>query len=250
MKTTLTLTLLFAGVLAYSQNVSDYRYIRFPEKFSDFENNKFGVVSTLKSQLAKKNYVVVEAGAQLPVDACQMLTADVKNTSNMLRNKVDLVFTDCQNGVVATYKATSLEKDFESGYRDAVTKATAQLAFSQPKNIETMAAAQPTTISNAEPIISANTSVAATTPETSGTAEVYAGPSFNLQRVTMSANQFILVNPNNSQAYAVFNQSGKSGIYHVKLQDGAQGIGYFDNGKIIIEHEAGGRINRQELPRK
>ena len=51
---------------------------------------------------------------------CNVLRADVLNNSNMLRNRLILSFTDCKGNVVAENKASSMYKEFDLGFQDAL----------------------------------------------------------------------------------------------------------------------------------
>lgn len=234
------------AALAGAQNISAYKFVRFPEQFSDFNKNQYSLRDMLKAGLQRKNFSLVEAGTA-PVDECSILTADIKNTSSMFRNRLEVIFKDCKNQPVATYKGMSLEKDFETGYRESLLQAINQLPAStatanvravpqEPVKTEAVMPYEPAAVSTASPV--------------TGIAEVFSSGTMRLNKIVLSASQFILANPDNSVPFAVFSQSGRPEVYHVKLQTG-WALGYTQGGDYVLEiPKADGTFDRQVLKRQ
>ena len=92
----------FAGLNA--QSISDYKYIFVPNDFKDFPANKYKLKSQLVSILKTKNYVIIDQADSLPAElqqnSCSFATAEVENSSSMLRNRVLVKLKDCRNTVV------------------------------------------------------------------------------------------------------------------------------------------------------
>ena len=260
MKTLCSVFALSCAAFAFAQNVSDYKYIQFPDKFTDFNGNKYNVEKNLKTEIQKKNYILVDRNSlENAVDGCSVLTADLVNKSSLLRNKLDVVLKDCQNREVARYNGMSLEKDFELGYADALSKALVQLPVSQgtatavltrkeapmQNHQVEMAKTSEREKPAPEPI---REQPSAATP--AGAPETYIVGGQKLNRIVISPSQFILANPNNAVPFGIFRNSGKQGVYHVALENGVHAIGYSEASAIVIEiPQADGSIDTVRLNR-
>lgn len=249
MKSILSIMALTAAVLASAQNISSYQFVRFPEQFSDFNNNQYKLRDMLKTGLQRKNFTLVEAGTA-PAETCSVLTADIKNTSSMFRNRLDVIFKDCKDQPVATYRGMSLEKDFETGYREALLQAVSQLPASTSNStayVQAVATSEPAKTQTTMP---QTPSAASQGSSAKGAAEVFTNGSLRLNKIVLSSNQFIFANPDNSVPFAVFNQSGKPDVFHVKLQTG-WALGYYQGEDYVLEIPgADGSVERQVLKRQ
>lgn len=262
MKTLFKIFFLCAGSMAFAQSVQDYPFVTVPGKTKDFADNKYGLQALLAKQMAKKNYAVLSGDKMAwPGEAqnpCSVLTANIINSSSMLRNKVTVDFRDCNDKSVAKFEGMSLEKDFETGYPDALNKAAAKIPNSSgkmsvaPSNTQVAASQMREEPKREEPAkVQPTKAEPAPVTSTSAKAEVYSNGSLNLNRIVIAPGQFILANPNTSVPYAVFKESGRQGVYHVKLQNGLPALGYFDNGNLIIEtSQSDGALEKEKLEKK
>lgn len=246
MKTLYAIAFLCAGSFALAQSVQDYPFVTVSSKSKDFSGNKYGMETLLGKQLSKKNYTVLggdkmtwPAEAQNP---CSVLTANLVNTSGLLRNKVAVDFRDCNDKSVGKFEGTSLEKEFETGYPDALNKAMALIPASSGKISAAMANTQPVvTQQREEPkreepakVLHTRTE-AAPVASAAAKAEVFSNGTLNLNRIVIAPNQFILANPNTSVPYAIFKETTRSDVFRVQLENGVQSLGYYENGGIVVE---------------
>ena len=68
-----------------------------------------------------KTYIESELPAGLLQNPCNLLKADVKNESNMMTSKLQLILNDCTNNVVFTSEiGKSREKDYKKSYQEAL----------------------------------------------------------------------------------------------------------------------------------
>ena len=160
------------------------------------------------------------------------------NDSNMFRNRLKLQFSNCEKNVVFETKGTSMIKDFELGYQDAMNISLKNLQNSQPKEIEVLA--KPTEKIAVEavvekPVQAVVASSNSSTPEVSKKAESYSNGTMSFQKIQISKDQFILVSSSSSVPFATFKNTTKSDVYRVTLENGISTIGYSENGNLIIE---------------
>lgn len=91
------------------------------------EDNQYQLNMLTKFLLEKqgfKAYMESEAPAELLQNPCAALKADVKNESNMMTSKVQLLLTDCTNKAVFTSQiGKSREKEFKKSYQEALRNA-------------------------------------------------------------------------------------------------------------------------------
>ncbi len=248
MKQTTLLLCFFCLATIHAQNISDYEYIYVPKKFKDFEQNRYNLNTLLIDALQKKNYKVIQEEIQkwpddLKLNSCKVATAELHDTSNMLRTKVSLQFTDCGNKILLESKATSMEKDFDLGFQEALhislTKVPASMP--NPSNIssgvkEKAKESTPMPIDQKEiqEIKKEDTPVSSEIKK----AETYSNGKLNLQKIQISDSQFILVS-SSSVPFATFKNTTKKDVYRVQLENGIQTLGYLENGNIVIELPSG-----------
>lgn len=250
MKKILQISTLLLITFFYGQQVSDYQYIYIPEKFNDQDVNKYGLNDLLQLKLKQKKFTVITESkenwpAELLQNPCQILTADLLNTSNMFKNKLKVEFKNCDNKTIASVDGISSIKEFEPGMREALEVAAKKIPVSTP--VEKSMTLQKEETPNQVEIVKKDSPVVAETkkaqvvpaPKTEATAsqkaEVYSNGSLTLTKILLTNGEFILVNPNNSVPYATFKPSTKKEVYRVQLGNGASTLGYLEDGNIVVE---------------
>lgn len=243
MKKLFALAFLFFILIFSAQNIADYEYIYVPKKFKDFEANEYNLNTLLKKALEGKKYKVIQEELvnwplELRQNPCKVLNADLINDSNMFRNRLKLQFSNCEKNVVFETKGTSMIKDFELGYQDAMNISLKNLQNSQPKEIEILA--KPTEKIAVEtvvekPVQAVVTSSNSTTSEVSKKAESYSNGAISFQKIQISKDQFILVGSSSSVPFATFKNTTKADVYRVTLENGTITLGYTENGNLVIE---------------
>ncbi|WP_175623215.1 hypothetical protein [Chryseobacterium schmidteae] len=221
----------FCVMFTFAQKVSDYKYIVVPSSFESFKKDNYGLSAFLTKNMKAKQYVVLpENRGQWPEEAnvnpCSVLNADVINDSNFLRNKIVLEFKDCNNKVVSSQKGITSIKEYEEGFKDALSETFAKIPVSNPiQNIEYK---KETEVTEIIPQVSEQKSQASR-------AEKYSNGKLNLQKIQMDTTQFILVDGNSSVPFATFKETTKKDVFRVKLGSGESTTGYFENGNLVIE---------------
>ena len=240
MKKIATLLSIILVVLIKSQTVSDYKYIMIPAELNDFkENRSYGLSIMLENALRGKKYTALsETKTNWPADAisnpCKVLSADVLDDKSMFRNKIILQFKDCNNQVILTQKGSSIIKEFEPGFRDALKQALVKIPVSNPSSvIENLVNSKPQEVSKTTE--TKTNEVITKIP----TAQKYTNKNLNFQKIQIADDQFILVDGNSSVPFATFKSTAKKDVYRVKLGSGESTIGYYENGNIIIEMPKG-----------
>jgi hypothetical protein len=234
MKKISVFTLILAATAVFGQKVSDYKYISIPQTFKDFEKDSYGMDNSLAKTLKSKGYIVVQEGKdQWPSDvsqnSCNVAKANVANNSSFLKNKVILEFKDCNGKPVFSSKGDSNIKEYEEGYQDALKRAMISLPVSNPvAQIEVAKTQniQQEPVKNNEPV---------STQASENKSGKYTNGKINLQKIQVDTNQFILADSGSSVPFAVFKASSKKEVFRVKLADGSNTIGYFENGNIVID---------------
>lgn len=88
------------------------------------EDNQYQLNVLTKFLLEKqgfKTYMESEVPAELLQNPCEVLKADVKNESNMMTSKLQLVLNDCSNKTVFTSEiGKSREKEYKKSYQEAL----------------------------------------------------------------------------------------------------------------------------------
>lgn len=257
MKSALKLIFLLSFYAAYGQNISDYKYILLPEKFSGKGMNNYDLAKNLSSQLKQKGYEIVTGDPlKSGIENCSIAYVDLLNTSSLLKNKVKIEFKDCNGKILSSSEATSYIKEYEDGYPDALATAAKNIPRVNPN-----AALAEKKLSLEEgraenmPISTKNSPMDDEKLKNRGGHEIqndtkvsnYTYGNQSLKKINLSASQFILVSDNSSVPYATFKESGRAGIYHVTLENGAHALGYFESGKIIVELPNGDGFRKMEL---
>lgn len=246
MKKFITALVLISFGMLNAQQISDYKYIIVPKKFNDFDENEYKLNAYLKNLLKKKNYEILsEDAATWPIEvqqnSCLAATADVKKKKNFLKNKVEIVFTNCNQKEFGLVDGVSSIKEYDKGYQDALKIASGRISQQNAKPIEQIhknttipvEVVKVETEKNEEPKVNPST-------QTSGS-NIYSNGEIKLTKSDLADGSFFLINELNSQIYAQFFPTSKSGVYRVKVTD-AKGnyetIGFFDGNIVEIEINA------------
>ncbi len=223
---------LFASILigisaiAFSQNISDYEYIYVPSSFEK-KMDKFNLRNTLIQQLTAKKYKVIQEDN----NSCAVLKADLLDDSSFLKNKVKIIFKDCNNKIIQELKGSTDDKDFETGYPDALKNATKMLTISNPKTTTSLEVNKENT-----PVAMISENVNTTPIATSQEKALnFTNGQLTYQLIKLGQNQFILVSSQSSTPFAKLTESSKPGIYHVVLDNNQKTLAYTENGNIVIE---------------
>lgn len=262
MKKAIQFSTILLAALFYGQSVSNFKYILIPQKFKNEKANKYDLNILLASKLKSKKFAVItENSIDQPAEVsnpCEMLKAEVTDTSNMFTNKVRIDFKDCNEKTVASLEGKSNIKEFEEGMRGALVASLNNLSPSNPSDQILVAKLESVASNTQQKDIkkersNSNTSETVNVSEknkssnqTTGTisqsenlstskAEVYSNGSLTLNKIILGNGEFILVNPNNSVPYATFKPSAKKDVFRVQLQDGTTTLGYLEAGKILVE---------------
>ncbi|WP_434979512.1 hypothetical protein [Daejeonia sp. YH14] len=260
----------FMGVFA--QNVSDYQYIHVPKKFDDFKtNNAYNLNKILTLKLQDKNYTVLSDDrenwpAEVLANPCSLLNGEVENDSSFLRNKLILKFTDCNDKAVAEIKSTSMYKEYDKGFQDALVTAILKVPVSSPKALDAsippagqvseLQKTAPKTDEKTETAIASSKNEEKSVVKTSNQAaasqaEVYSYNGQTLQRINLGNDQFILTSSGSSVPFATFRASTQKDTYRVTLQNGSMTLGYLENGNLVIENQdAAGNLKKEVFVRK
>lgn len=229
MKKSFAFLFVLISTIFFAQNVSNYEYVFVPKKFKDFQVNQYELNNQLVKTLKEKKYKIIQD--ELLAD-CSVVKADLVNNSSMFRNKVTLQFTDCKGNLVLENKATSMIKEFDLGFQDALKIASTNVPVSKPnlelvKPIEPEKSSENVAISENKVVENANTE-----PKK---AEVFSNGTINLQKIQTAKDQFILVSSASSLPFATFKNTTKSDVYRVTLENGNSTLGYTENGNLVIE---------------
>lgn len=252
MKKNILLALLFAGLQVQAQqNVSDYKYVIVPAKFTDFKENQFKLNQYLKILLRDKSYTLVSEDvdswdAELKADPCLAVTTNVKKVRSFLSNELEVYFYNCAQTELAKFEGKSKTKDYEKGYREALKNATDKISpqsgkSTSAKNVvvnqnkltptleKDKTAEKPVQIQKENPIKE--------TPNKENNLYVSGGKKYHLETVT--ADNYLLVEEATSNIVARLSPSTKPGIYKVTVINDKgeyQTIGYKNGNELSIEY--------------
>lgn len=263
MKKLIQISALFLVSAIYAQQVSEYQYILVPSEFKDVKTNKFGLNSLLSSKLKAKNYIVFNQNPdQQPASVtnpCEILKAELADTSSIFTNKARITFSDCNDKEIASFDGKSSKKDFEAGMRDALQNALNAIPPSSQtkKAVDVQKEVPQQTLQKAivaeNPVVVQKEVVAQSDvrTETKSTAEIYTNGTLTLNKIILTNGEFILVNPNSAVPYAIFKPSTRKDSYRVQLSDGTATLGYLEAGKIVVEvSNVDGSLRREVFERK
>lgn len=121
----LLLTVVLFTATAFSQNLTDYKYVVVPAKFSFFKQaNKYNLNALTKMVFEKKGYTVLYDTDVLPDDLarnrCNALFANMIEDNTIFSTKIKLELTDCKNQTVfVSAEGSSRIKELEQAYIQA-----------------------------------------------------------------------------------------------------------------------------------
>lgn len=126
----ISLFLMFSfSVLFAQKNINSYKYILVPKQF-EFQKSadQYQLNSLTKFLFEKSGFTVLFTDENFPADlaanSCLGLKAKVNNDSGMFSTKMNLELADCYNQVVfSTKEGKSKEKDYKTGYHEALRMA-------------------------------------------------------------------------------------------------------------------------------
>jgi len=244
MKNLVITFLLISFSILNAQQVSDYKYIVVPEKFSGFDENQYQLNRYLNLQLTKKNYEILTQNSQnWPEEArlnpCSVLTADVMKVKSFLKNKLEITFTDCSKKEIVRLEGESKIKEYDKGYQDAMKTALNSIK-----------------VQNAKPVLQQEPIVNKTVIETvkitdhveipvqqNGNSSSYRNGDILLTKSDLKDGSFLLIQENSAQIFAQFYPSSKPGVFHVKMinpkGENYFTIGYMSESSISIEMQNG-----------
>ncbi|KGO89321.1 hypothetical protein [Flavobacterium suncheonense] len=141
MKNYFLLFALLIGSTVFSQNVSDYKYVVIPQKFSFSKKpNQYRLNSLTKSVFEQQGFTVFYDDDVFPQELaenrCKALYADMLENNTLFFTKIKLELKDCRNQVVfVSEEGTSREKEFDKAYIQAfrVVGKSIQTLKSKPK---------------------------------------------------------------------------------------------------------------------
>lgn len=238
MKNFITALILISFSALNAQQISDYKYIIVPQKFSDFKENQYYLNTYLKNLLERKDYQILsensqEWPAEVQQNPCQAVRADLEKGKSLLSNKIELTFFDCQQKAIVSVEGISSIKEYDKGYQEAVKLAAKNIQNQNPSAVITQV--QKTEI----PVeIVKAPEVKPTETKVNSNGNTYSNGDITLTKSDLADGSFYLINEKNAQIYAQFFPSSKQGIYKVKVMDtkgNYETIGYFDGNNVEIE---------------
>lgn len=164
------------------------------------------------------------------MNPCSILNTDLLNDKSMFRNKLILQFKDCNNKVVFNEKGSSMIKEFEPGFQDALKQTLVKIPVSNP----TTTVNKITETTFTEPIKKELQGSKEAILQTSNVVR-YSNGTISVQKIQIDNSQFILVDGNSSVPFATLKSTTKEGVFRVKLGSGESTIGYYENANIVIE---------------
>lgn len=134
MKNVFIVLLFTFGLHTFGQsNINDYKYVIVPHQFEFLnEPDKYLLNSLLKQYLEKKGFEVYfndeNFPADLAVNNCLALKAQVRNKSNMFSSKTHVDLVNCNNqAVFMSEEGSSNSKEFRQSYQESLREALKSL---------------------------------------------------------------------------------------------------------------------------
>lgn len=265
MKKIVQISALFLTTIFFAQNVSEYQYITIEN--TDPKGNRYGLNELLTQQLKQKNYIVLPANKEdwqqeLRQNPCEILTAEISDTSSMFRNKTTVSFVDCNKKTIASSEGRSMIKDFEPGMREALQSAMVKIAASNQEKKKVALPEKQTNYAEAEikaaekkaaeVVTNVDLSKLTDKLETkpASKVDVYTNGTLTLHKILVADGEFILANPTTYIPYAIFKPTSQKDTYRVQLSDKSMTLGYVENGNIVVELPNSDGSFRKEIFRK
>uniref|UniRef100_UPI0039A40EB5 hypothetical protein n=1 Tax=Ornithobacterium rhinotracheale TaxID=28251 RepID=UPI0039A40EB5 len=250
-------------LVGQAQQISDYEYIYVPKKFSGFEQNQYQLNTFLNWKLKKLGYKTIwkyplEWPMELKQNPCKVLISDAENVASIFTNKIKILFTDCKKNIVAEYKGSSNIKEFSEGLRDAMDKALAGMPTFVPNSAQNYSnVAEETVIVTKKVEKSPYNDLLPSEKQATGKSGnkqvrvkceesiLFTDGKAELSQVGIGGGSFILLKKGESEAFAIFHPSAKTGVYRVQLQNGEHTLGYLAEDKITIEIPVNGSFENK-----
>lgn len=149
----LFLVMLLATMTVAGQDLNAYKYVIIPAEF-DFlkEPNQHQLNELTKFLFEKEGFEVFmeEKGRGIPevisANRCEALNARVIDNSGFFNTKLSIALFDCNNReVFVTEEGVSKEKDFKTGYHEALRKAFESISSLNYNYMPTVIVARPET---------------------------------------------------------------------------------------------------------
>ncbi|MBS7334373.1 MAG: hypothetical protein KIG88_12345 [Weeksellaceae bacterium] len=242
MKTILSTIFLATLGFANAQEIKDYKYVHVPDALSSFGENQYQLNSRLGFYLGKKNYTILKDDksvwpAEALNDPCTMVRADLVKAKSLTTNKLNVNFIDCKNQIISSIEGSSIIKEFDKGYQDALKRALDKIEPSVPtvKSTKSMVASQPinTQLIKQEPV-----QITVKASDNANVAPLLTDGKKNYQLIELNQNSFIIMNENATQVVSKFEKTLKPGVFRVAVTNGDStynSIGYYNENSISFE---------------
>jgi len=240
MKSCVLVFLLFGCLSGHSQtSLNNYKFVLVPETFSFLkQKDQYGLNTLTKSSLEETGFTAYfdnsELPAELAINKCNALNAEVVEKKSMFTTKLTLLLKDCKGNIVWKSKeGNSREKEFGPSYtlalKDAFTSLTQAKYVYQPGQAINDQPLAPTTASNSAPV--GKTTVIVASPA-AGT--LYAQPIANGYQLIDTTPKTVLRMFKSSVADTFIADNGSSnGI--VFKRDDSWVFEYYKDGKLMAE---------------
>ena len=236
MKTILSTLLLAFISVANAQTIQDYKYVHIPDNLSGFPENKYQLTTRLGFYLEKKGYTILKDDktawpSDAKSDPCVVAVADVTKIKSLTTNKLSVDFKDCKNKSINSIEGTTIIKEYDKGFKDALQNALTKINESKPTLV-------------AKPIPAPGPEIVKEVkPETITVKQEFKSNTFTnngktYQKVDFNGDGFMIMNENGTKVIARFEQALKPGIYRVLVTDGDttySSIGYQNGNSISYE---------------
>ena len=213
---------------------NDYKYVVLPYKFDGFKkDDQFRLNTKLRYLLKSKGLNVLFDKENFPADLalnrCNALYANVEKESGLLRSGLIIVFKDCnKQEVVRSLKGSSKTKDLNKAYSEALEEAFATLGIYEYKYNGTHDVA---TKKVKEAVTEVEDNVV---KENLDAIYMLNGEKYRLTTDDELVYRTIVNLKSKAQAGVIIRSSQK-GVYHVRLNE-TVGMGYYDaTGNFNIE---------------
>jgi len=136
MKKLLIFTFVFIGFLSstFGQDLNSYKYVLVPSSFEFLkESNQYQLNELTKFLFEKNGFEAYMEDEELPMELsqnrCKALIANVKNNSGLFSTKLVVVLKDCKNNqLFISEEGSSREKEYRTGYQEALRNAFESIA--------------------------------------------------------------------------------------------------------------------------
>ncbi len=237
MKKILFIALFNSFICVNAQQVSDFKNVIVPKTFKDFEKEDYRMNMRLKVYLQRKNYEAFSENSptiptEIQTNPCLASKAEIQNINSSFRNKLKVVFTDCNDNVIGEYEGESRIKDFEKGYQEALEIAVNKIPMQNAKASDQLII-QPKIFKEEE---------LKEIKKEEAKLVIYKANGKNYQINSTKSGSFIMISQENNKVVANFYPSTLQNVYHVEIiteNGNYQTIGYIKDNTITIENKTG-----------